>query len=140
MKSTQRIFLTTHKIATRNYTRLIQKFVEEDFKKVIDLKLEYTYDRYKIIYPKTTQDIKDEAVQLNHCVASYIQNVIDGKTHILFLRNKDDTERSLVTLEIKNYKVVQARGKFNRDVTKEEQFVIDKYNGKLNKTNKERGK
>jgi len=42
-------------------------------------------------------------------------------------------ERSLVTLEIKNYKVVQARGKFNRDVTKEEQSVINKYNERLNK-------
>ena len=134
-------FLTTHKIATRNYNRLKQQFIEEDFKKVIDTKLEYTYDNYKIIYPKTTQDIKDEAVQQNHCVASYIQNVIDGKTHILFLRNKDDLERSLITLEVKNYRVVQARGKFNRDVTKEEQFIIDKYNERLNRIyNKEKEK
>ena len=126
-------FLTTHKIATRNYSRLIQKFIEEDFKKVIDIKLEHTYDNYKIVYPKTTQEIKDEAVQQNHCVASYIQNVIDGKTHIVFLRNKENIERSLVTLEIKNHKVVQARGKFNREVTKEEQTIINKYNEKLNK-------
>ena len=126
-------FLTTHKIATRNYSRLIQKFVEEDFKKAIDIKLEHIYDNYKIVYPKTTQDIKDEAVSLNHCVASYIQNVIDGKTHILFLRDKDQPERSLVTLEVKNHKVVQARGKFNREVTKEEQTIINKYNERLNK-------
>jgi len=133
-------FLTTHKIATRNYNRLKQQFIEEDFKKVIDIKLEYTYEDYKIIYPKTTQDIKDEAVQQNHCVASYIQNVIDGKTHILFLRNKDDIERSLITLEIRNYKVVQARGKFNRDVTREEQNIINKYNERLNRIyNKEKG-
>jgi len=126
-------FLTTHKIATRNYNRLKQQFIEEDFKKVIDLKLEHTYDNYKIVYPKTTQDIKDEAVQQNHCVASYIQNVIDGKTHILFLRDKENIERSLVTLEIRNYKVVQARGKFNREVNKEEQGVINRYNERLNK-------
>jgi len=133
-------FLTTHKIASRNYNRLKQQFIEEDFKKVIDTKLEYTYDDYKIIYPKTTQDIKDEAVQQNHCVASYIQNVIDGKTHILFLRNKNDIERSLITLEVKNYKVIQARGKFNRDVNKEEQNIIDRYNEKLNRIyNKEKG-
>jgi hypothetical protein len=134
-------FLTTHKIATRNYNRLIQQFIEEDFKKVINFNLEYTYNNYKIIYPKTTQDIKDEAVQQNHCVASYIQNVIDGKTHILFLRDKENLEKSLVTLEVKNYKVVQAKGKFNRDVTKEEQFIINKYNEKLIKIyNKEKEK
>ena len=72
-------------------------------------------------------------MQQNHCVASYIQNVIDGKTHILFLREKDNIEKSLITLEVKNYRVVQARGKFNRDATSEEQFIINMYNKKLNK-------
>jgi len=126
-------FLTTHKIATRNYNRLKEQFIEADFKKVRDLSFEYTYNNYKVIYPQTTQDIKDEAVQQNHCVASYIQNVIDGKTHILFLREKDNIEKSLITLEVKNYRVVQARGKFNRDATSEEQFIINMYNKKLNK-------
>lgn len=124
-------FLTTHKIACRNYNRLKEQFVEEDFKKRIDKSLEYSYGKYKFIYPETTQDIKDEAVQQNNCVASYIKSVINGDCHILFMRKKDDLEHSLVTIEVRNNQIVQAKGKFNRDVTKEEQLVVDKWNKKF---------
>lgn len=124
-------FLTTHKIACRNYNRLKEQFVEEDFKKRIDKSLEYSYGKYKFIYPESTQDIKDEAVQQNNCVASYIKSVINGDCHILFMRKKDDLEHSLVTIEVRNNQIVQAKGKFNRDVTKEEQLVVDKWNKKF---------
>ncbi|MEG1563769.1 MAG: PcfJ domain-containing protein [Bacteroides sp.] len=124
-------FLTSRKIAIRNYTRLKEKFVEEDFQKRIDNSLGYSSGEYQIIYPKTTQEIKDEAVQQHHCVASYIKKVIDGECHILFLRKKESLEKSLVTLEIRNNKVVQARGKFDREMSKEEQNVVDKYNRKI---------
>lgn len=124
-------FLTTHKIACRNYNRLKIKFDEELFKNRIDKSLEFEYNGYSIIYPDSTEDIKDEAVQQNNCVASYIDRVINGDCHILFLRNKKFLDKSLVTLEIQNDKVVQARGKFNREVTSKEQSIIDKYNQKL---------
>lgn len=123
--------LTTHRIACRNYNRLKEQFIEEDFNKRIDKDLEYAHEEYKIIYPNSTQEIKDEAVQQNNCVASYIKRVISGDCHILFLRKKDYPEKSLVTLEFKDGKVVQARGKFNREVSDVEQKIIDKYNSKL---------
>lgn len=124
-------FLTTHKIAARNYNRLKEYFDEQEFQKRINKQLEYSYEKYKIIYPESTQAIKDEAVQQNHCVASYIGKVLEGECDILFLRKKDDLEKSLITIEVRNGKVVQARGKFNRDVSRSEQTVIDKYNKKL---------
>lgn len=134
-------FLTTHKIACRNYNRLKEVFEEKAFEKRIDKSMEYTYGKYRFIYPNTTQDIKDEAVQQNNCVASYIKRVIDGGCHIIFMRYKDSKDASLVTLEIRDNKIVQARGKFNRDVTSEEQVVIDKWNQmmerKLNKNMRE---
>ena len=131
-------FLTTHRIAARNYNRLKETFVEIDFEKQIDKSLEYGFGEYVVIYPKCTQDIKDEAVQLNHCVASYISRVIKGECHILFLRRKEDKEKSLITLEVRNGKVVQARGKFNRDVSAEEQGIVDRYN-KVLQLREERG-
>ncbi|MGL4450709.1 MAG: PcfJ domain-containing protein [Sarcina sp.] len=126
-------FLTSHRIASRNYNIMKVQFNEEIFNKRRDESLEFKYKNYEIVYPETTQDIKDEGCQLNHCVASYIGNVIDGRCHIVFLRHKDNLDKSLVTLEIRNDKVVQARGKFNRDVTSQEQEVINKYNKKLEK-------
>lgn len=53
-------------------------------------------------YPNSTQDIKDESVSQNNCVASYIDKVIDGECHILFLRKKDNPSQSLITIEIRN--------------------------------------
>lgn len=46
---------------------------------------------------------------------------------ILFLREKENPDKSLITLELRENKVVQARGKFNRETTKEERKVIEKY-------------
>ena len=123
-----RHFLTTHKIACRNYNRLKQQFEEQKFKDRIDKNMERTFGNYVFIYPECTQDIKDEAVQMNNCVSSYIQKVIDGQCHILFLRYKDTPNNSLVTIEVRNNKIVQALQKFNNPLTQEQQEAVDKWN------------
>lgn len=123
-----RHFLTTHKIACRNYNRLKQEFSEEIFKKRIVKEYEYSFGEYQFIYPNSTQAIKDESVQQNNCVSSYIDRVIDGKCHIMFLRKKTRPNESLVTIEIRNNRIVQAKRRFNDPVTKEEQEIIDKWN------------
>lgn len=97
-----RNFLTTHKIACRNYNRLQKEFSEELFRKRINKQYECSFGDYTFIYPKSTQDIKDEAVHQNNCVASYIDRVINGECHILFLRKKNKPNDSLVTLELQN--------------------------------------
>lgn len=126
-----RNFLTTHEIACRNYNRLKKEFSEEIFKSRIKTGYECSYKDYQFIYPKSTQGIKDEAVQQNNCVASYIDNVIDGKCHIMFLRKKDKPKDSLVTLEIRENKIVQAKRHFNEPVTEEDQKAIDYWNRKF---------
>lgn len=126
-----RNFLTTHKIACRNYNRLKKEFPEELFQKRINKKYECSFGDYIFIYPKSTQDIKDEAVHQNNCVASYIDKVIDGECHILFLRKKNKPNDSLVTIELQNDQVVQAKRKFNDPVSKEEQEIIDQFNKKF---------
>lgn len=120
-------FLTTHKIATRNYNRLKKEYSEELFQRRIKKNLEFSYGGYKIIYPSSTQDIKDEAISMNHCVASYIDRVMDGYTDILFLRKADSPDVSLVTLEVTNNKVTQAKRSFNNEPSAEEWQIIDKY-------------
>lgn len=126
-----RNFLTTHRIACRNYNRLRKQFNEEMFKNRINKDYECTFGDYTFIYPNSTQDIKDEAVMQNNCVASYIDDVIDGRCHILFLRKKDNPEKSLVTIEVKNNHIVQAKRRFNDPVTPEDQKVINKWNEKF---------
>lgn len=128
-----RHFLTTHQIACRNYNRMKQEFSEELFQKQINKDYEITYGEYIFIYPKCTQDIKDEAAQMSNCVASYIDKVIDGKCHILFLRKKSNPDESLVTIEVRNNRIVQARRRFNDLVTSEDQKAINYFNKKFGK-------
>jgi hypothetical protein len=136
-----RHFLTTHKIACRNYNRLKKEFEENKFKSRINKDMERTFGEYVFIYPNCTQDIKTEAASQNNCVASYIQRVIDGECHILFLRKKDSQDKSLVTIEVRDNVIVQAKQKFNDPVTSEQQEAIDKWNkwwsNKINNINKE---
>lgn len=126
-----RHFLTTHKIACRNYNRMKKEFSEELFRKRINKQYECSFGDYIFIYPESTQDIKDEAASQNNCVASYIDKVIDGKCHILFLRKKNQPDESLVTIEVRNNHIVQARRRFNDDVTAEDQKAIDAFNKKF---------
>lgn len=132
-------FLTTHVIASRNYNRLSQIFKEEDFLKARDESLEFSANKeLVVIYPKTTKDIKDEAVQQNHCVASYIDGVIEGRCHILFLRNKEKLGESLITIEVRNFEIVQARGRFNRDPNEKEKKALEEYQLYLYKIKKQK--
>lgn len=136
-----RHFLTTHKIASRNYNRLKQQFEENKFKARINTDMERTFGDYRFIYPKCIQDIKDESVQMNNCVSSYIQRVIDGHCDILFLRHKDSQDKSLVTIEVRDNRIVQALQKYNNPLTKEQQEIVDKWNkwwfNKINKKDEE---
>lgn len=131
-------FLTTHTITCRNYNRLTTTYPVESFEERVDKELEFTTKDYIFIYPNTPQDIKDEAVMQTNCVASYIDKVINGTCHIMFLRKKEEPNQSLVTLEIKNYKVVQSRRAFNKDPLPEELEAIKQFNQYLAKLQKKR--
>lgn len=133
-----RHFLTTHKIACRNYNRLRMVFEEQDFKKMINKSYECNIGDYCFIYPNSTKEIKEEAVKQNNCVASYIQRVIDGNCHIIFMRKKNEPEESLVTIEVRNNRIVQAKRRFNDPVTAEDQAVINKWNEKFSNAEKEK--
>ena len=49
----------------------------------------------------------------------------------MFLRKKSNPKDSLVNIENRNNKIVQAKRKYNADVTEEDQVAIDKWNKKF---------
>lgn len=78
-------------------------------------RVEYENDTFIVIVPRKNVDVLDEAEQQRHCVASYIDNVRCGNTHIAFIRLKDAPEESLLTVEINNDDTIcQVRGFQNR--------------------------
>lgn len=126
-------FLTTHRITARNYNRMKQVYDEMKFEKTFDERYNWKYEDWVFICPKKSDEIKDEACQQQNCVASYIDRIIDGTCHIIFMRKKDDTEKSYITTEIRNYDCVQRYRAFNMSCSEEELDVINKYTDYLKK-------
>ena len=118
----------THDIAARNH----KVFLDQEQEKILAKRYEGfkpikvgKEKEYQILAPKNSDDIKKEGDALNHCVASYIKRVLDGETKIFFMR-KEPLE-SLITLEVKDGKICQARGMHNRRPTEEENAAIKEF-------------
>ena len=63
-------------------------------------KYSFEYNDLVIIVPEQAADIITEGRNLCHCVAGYASRHIRGTTTILFLRHKNETEKSYYTIEI----------------------------------------
>ena len=119
----------THDITSRNYEVKLTEEQAEMFENAYkDFKPFVTEDKtYSIIRPKNADDVKHEGFELNHCVASYISRILKRNCLIVFLRKADKLDKSLVTIEVENKAIVQARGASNRSITEEEYRAICEY-------------
>ena len=119
----------THDITSRNYEVKLTEEQAEMFENAYkDFKPFVTEDKtYSIVRPKNADDVKHEGSALNHCVASYISKVLKRNCLIVFLRKTKATNKPLVTIEVENKAIVQARGASNRSITEEEYRAICEY-------------
>lgn len=76
--------------------------------------LAYSNKDYCIMTPKSAQDLLDEAVNNNSCLASYISKIAKKETLVVFLRRKEDPEETFITIEVKDKKIMQVEGYSNR--------------------------
>lgn len=83
--------------------------------------------RYTILIPTKSEDLVKEGNQLSHCVASYVKDVIRDKCKILFLREAENPEVPIATIEVRGINIRQARGFGNRQLTKEEQEFVKEW-------------
>ena len=76
----------------------------------------YKTDEYMIIPPKDMKDLFEEGRKLNHCVGSYSDRIVEGKTCIMFIRKTEEPDKPYFTIEINqgNSYVVQLRANSNR--------------------------
>ena len=70
--------------------------------------LEWEKDNYLIRMPTDASDIRDEADQMQHCVATYIPQIEAGEKIVMFMRDKDNPDKSLVTVEVIDGAITQA--------------------------------
>lgn len=90
-------------------------------------KYEYENDKYQMIVPKDVSDILREAAHQHNCLYRYVWRVASGDTVILFMRDKVNSSKSLVTLEIKYNAIVQAYRAFNKLPNEQEQSFIEEF-------------
>ena len=85
-----------------------------------------------IIFPAlTVESLKDESKQQNNCVRTYAEKYATGTCDIYFMRDIKQPKKSLVTIEVKNNKVVQSRIKNNKSPDKKQLAFINKWEQKI---------
>lgn len=107
-----------HDLMVRNYNYHKQTINEERFnKRINELRLyEVETEHYKLVAPTSVNDIINEGKALKHCVASYIDYVIEGTSAIMFVRSKENLNKSFVTVEFNGNKANQVKGFANSKV------------------------
>lgn len=76
----------------------------------LDKLYSFSTEHYLIRPPIDAQEIVAEGKKLRHCVGGYADRHLEGKTTILFLREKNRPGSPLVTIEIKGSRLVQVHG------------------------------
>lgn len=104
-----------HDVFIRESLRILDEREENDFIEAMDKYQELTYenDKYCIVVPKESEDLRREGRELSHCVGTYVSRVARKETTIFFVRNKKEKEMPLYTLEVSKGNLVQLKGKFN---------------------------
>lgn len=91
----------------------------------------YEDDKYIIFPVQDIDNLIDESTQMSNCVRIYCENIANYDCQIYFMRYKKTPNKSLVTIEVRNNKVVQAKTKFNKEINEEQREVIKKFEKNL---------
>ena len=73
----------------------------------------YSNTKYIIMPAKSFISLEDESTQQNNCIRNYAEKYANGKSDIYFMREINTPNKSLVTIEVKENKIVQSRTKDN---------------------------
>lgn len=91
-----------------------------------------------IVLPKDGEEIKAEGRALHHCVGTYVERVAKGETMILFIRQEEKPEEPYFTLEYRDGKVIQCRGKNNCAMNKNVNAFVKAFEKKMQPPDEEK--
>lgn len=133
-----RYLKTAHDVVMRNYRVNQSKVLSNKYEALYEglKRLEYKGEKFSIVVPKALDLVVKEGQALNHCVANYIDGLVEGQYAIVFLRDNEDLDKPLVTVQVHGDRVSQARGVNNRPVTQDEQAFLDKFAEQISKQKK----
>lgn len=89
-------------------------------------------DNKFIILPAFTfKALQDESKQQNNCIRTYAKKYAKGECDIYFMRKVEIPKKSLVTVEVRNKRVVQCRIKNNKEPNKTQLAFLNKWEQKV---------
>lgn len=122
----QSSFALAAKAVDKNYKLLKdkeqQELIQKNQKRIKELE-NLLYEDYCFIVPTTLKELIDEGEQQHNCVGFYYNDFMSvGNVFIYFIRKKNEPEKSYITCRFDMYtkETVEARYKFNDEVSKEE--------------------
>ena len=120
-----------HDQLSYHYEMAKQEIDAKKFVKRLEMCKDYEWKSNNYIFrlPADINDIKDEARQQGNCLfnAGYASRFADGNCVILFMRDKRDPLKSLVTMEIRDGEIRQALSAGNRRPDASIRNVIQEY-------------
>lgn len=93
-------------------------------------RFEFNEKIYAFHQIKFAKDLFEEGKTLQHCVYTYLRKCLSGRSYIFSLRevdHKNESLKPLITIELNDNKIVQAKGKRNRYPNSMEMEMIRKW-------------
>lgn len=112
-----------------NKDKKINRKIKAKYKKL--LKNQFQNHKYIIFPAQDIESLIEESKQQNNCVKTYAERIANDKCDIYFMRYLKTQEKSLVTIEVKNNKVVQQRIKNNDQTTLEQKKFLERWEQKV---------
>ena len=114
-------------ILDKNCNQKIQKLAHE-------LETNIYEDVDYIIYPAgSVEDLIKEGRNQNNCLRLYIEKYSQNACQIYFMRQKKNLDKSFITIEVKNKKIIQAKLKNNENPDEKIMSILKKWEKSLNK-------
>lgn len=83
-------------------------------------------ENFCIKVPSTVMEIKEEGENQNNCVGRiYTKSVIEGNTHIIFIRKKENPEKSYITCEVSTEGLIRQYLLANNSTVKKNSIEAD---------------
>ncbi len=122
-------FITSHdqltlEVMINDNAEINQKISE--LSKLLSLNV-YENDKFIIFPADGIASLIDESSQQSNCVRTYCDRISQNDCQIYFMRHKTAVDKSLVTVEVRAGRVVQARTRFNKDIDAEMKTFLEQW-------------
>lgn len=88
---------------------------------------EYEDDEFFVKFPDSLFKVLQEAANQHNCLLNYINKILCGQSVVVFLRTKQEPDKSYITIEVEEGLIEQARGCCNRSLTEQECKWLNSY-------------